>query len=296
MFVIPAKAGTQPTKFWAPACAGVTIFLCLIALIFLATPAAAQNFPKHEGSPVVDQAGLLRPEQVYDIKSKSEALYARNGRSFVVVTVKSLEDLTIEDYGSRLGREWKLGDEKEDDGVILLVAPVERKVRIETGYGAEGFLPDILAGRIIRDTIVPKFKEGDMGGGIVAGADAIIRQMSVSDEQAQATVAGAERHKSRVAPEVGFIPVIVIVVIFFVIIGSLARGVSGKRYRRRRGGIDPWVVLWGLNELSRASRGRGSWGGGGGFGGFGGGGGGGGGFGGFGGGGSFGGGGASGSW
>jgi uncharacterized protein len=269
--------------------------LAMTVMLLLATPAAAQNFPKHEGSPVVDQAGLLKPEQVYDIRTKSEALYARNGRSFVVVTVKSLDGLTIEDYGSRLGREWKLGDKDKDDGVILLVAPTERKVRIETGYGAEGFLPDILAGRIIRDSIVPKFKEGDLGGGIVAGANAVIQQMSVPDEQAEANVAGAERQKSRVAAEVGFIPVIVIVVIFFVIVGSIARGVGGKRYRRGRGGIDPWVVLWGLNELSRASRGGGGWGGGGGFGGFGGGGGGGG-FGGFGGGGSFGGGGASGSW
>ena len=114
MFVIPAKAGTQPKTFWAPAFAGVARLLCFAALVMavlllLATSVAAQNFPEHGGSPVVDQAGLLRPEQVVDLKSKSEALYARNGRSFVVATVNSLDGLTIEDYGYRLGRHRFLG-------------------------------------------------------------------------------------------------------------------------------------------------------------------------------------------
>ena len=280
-----------------PAFAGTTLLVILLALLALATPAAAQNVPPRPATPVLDQAGVLRPEQVVDISSKADALYAGSKRTFFVAIVNSLDGATIEDYGLALGRAWKAGTDKEDDGVVLIVAPNERKVRIETGYGAEGFLPDILAGRIIRDTIVPRFKEGDMGGGVAAGADQIIRQMALPVDQQQATIAAAERQQSRAGAEVGFIPVIVIIVIFFAIVGSIARGARGRRYRSRRGGIDPWVVLWGLNELSRASRGRGggSWGGGGGFGGFGGGGGGGGGsFGGFGGG--FGGGGASGSW
>lgn len=272
--------------------------LAMTILLFVAAPAAAQNFPERGTSAVVDQAGLLRPEQVFDIQSKSQALYDSTNRRFVVATVKSLDGLTIEDYGYRLGRHWQLGDEKKDDGVILLVAPNEKKVRIETGYGAEGFLPDILAGRIVRDTILPKFRDGDMAGGIVAGADAIIEQMKLSPEEAQANVAKAQQQRSSSGFNLGHIvPAIIIAIIFFSIIGSMSRRAHGRRYRRRShgGGIDPLVVLWGLNELSRASRDGGGWGGGGGFGGFGGGGGGG--FGGFsGGGGSFGGGGASGSW
>jgi uncharacterized protein len=260
-----------------------------LALFALATPAAAQNYPPRPATPVLDQAGVLRPEQVVDISSKAQALYSGSGRTFFVAIVTSLDGATVEDYGGGLLRAWKVGDAKKDDGVILLVAPTERKVRIETGYGAEGFLPDILAGRIIRDTIVPRFKAGDMGGGVVAGADQIIRQMSLPLDEQQANVAAAERQQSRAGAEVGFIPVIVIVIIFFVTVGSIARGFRGNRYRSRRGGIDPWIVLWGLNEISRASRGHSSWGGGGwGGGGFGGG------FGGFGG--SGGGGGASGSW
>src|SRR5690349_15700175 len=140
-----------------PASAGMTFLLLLLALIW-ATPAAAQNFPERPQTPVLDQAQLLRPEQVVDIESKAEALFARTGRTFFVATVTSLGGQEIEDYGPQLGRKWKAGRAEEDDAVILIVAPKERKVRIETGYGAEGFLPDILAGRIIRDTIIPKFK------------------------------------------------------------------------------------------------------------------------------------------
>ena len=275
-----------------------------LVLLALAAPAAAQNFPANNGSPVVDQADLLRPEQEFDLKSKAQALHAQTGRAFVVATVRSLEGHEIEDYGGRLLRHWKVGDEKRDDGVILLVAPHERKVRIETGYGAEGFLPDILAGRIIRDTIAPRFKAGDMGGGIMAGADAVIRQMSLSADEASKTIATtsqAEQQRRRSGG--GGLPLIFWAMILGFVLLSMVRRVAGggRRYRRRHssGGISPWVVLWGLSELSRASRGSrgwggGGWGGGGGWSG-GGGWGGGGGFGGFGGG-SGGGGGASGSW
>ncbi|MDQ3247195.1 MAG: TPM domain-containing protein [Pseudomonadota bacterium] len=265
--------------------------LLSLALLALAAPAGAQTFPERGRSPVVDQANLLRPEQEVDLSSKSEALFAQTGRRFVVATVSSLEGLEIEDYGTRLGRHWKLGDEKEDDGVILLVAPNEKKVRIEAGYGAEAFLPDILAGRIIRDTILPRFRTGDMPGGIMAGADQIIGQLSLNPAEAQQRARAAEA-QSRSGEGVNFFPVLIMVIIFFAMIGSLSRRARGRRYRSRRGGgISPWVVLWGLNALGNSGRGGGF---GGGFGGFGGGGGG---FGGFsGGGGSFGGGGASGGW
>ena len=263
-----------------------------LAVLVAATPAHAQTFPKLTGR-VVDQAQLLTPAQVVDITSKSEALEQASGRQFVVATVNSLEGRTIEDYGYRLGREWGIGQSEKDDGVILLVAPNERKVRIETGYGARVFLTDAVSSIIIRESILPRFKAGDMGGGIVAGSDQIMTMMQLPPEEARrrAEELGAAEAK-RESGAVSFLPVIFIVVFFFMIIGSIARRSGGRRYHRRKGGIDPWIVLWGLNEISRASRhrgggwGGGSWGGGGG-----------GGFGGFsGGGGSFGGGGASGGW
>ena len=281
--------------------------LAMTVLLLFAAPASAQTFPKLTGR-VVDQANLLSPQQEADLTTRSEALEKQTGRQFVVATVNSLENRTIEDYGYQLGRYWRIGREKEDDGVILLVAPSERKVRIETGYGAEGFLPDILAGRIIRDDILPRFREGDMAAGIMAGADAIIRQMSLTPEQAQETVNSATaQEQSRDEGGPGILPVIFWGMIIGFVLLSFARRAGGRRYlggapawRRRkrdrgRGGFDAGdaaIILWGLSELADATRkgrssgwGGGSWGGGGG------------GFGGFsGGGGSFGGGGASGSW
>jgi uncharacterized protein len=275
-------------------------------LVFLAlacgsvVPAAAQTFPPLTGR-VVDQADLLRPEQELDLASKSAALEAQTGRQFVVATVNSLEGRNIEDYGYRLGRHWKIGDEKRDDGVLLLVAPKEKKVRIETGYGARVFLTDALSSVIIRESILPRFKAGDMGGGITAGADQIIKLMSLSPQEAQRRAAEAgKREAARDSSGAGLIPVVFWLMIIVFVLLSMFRRAAGRRYRRERGGISPWVVLWGLNELSQASRrGRSGWGGGGWSSGGGSswGGGGGGGFGGFsGGGGSFGGGGASGGW
>jgi uncharacterized protein len=271
-----------------------------LALLMLAAPVSAQTFPENNGSPVVDQAGILTPEQVLDLKSKSEALLASSGRAFAVATVKSLEGYPVNDYAYRLGRHWKLGSAKNDDGVLLLVAPNERKVSIATGYGAGGYMTDAMSGIIIREAILPHFKQSppDYGRGIEAGADAILKQMSASPEEAQKQITSADRtQKSRKDASPGVLPVIFWVMIIGFAILSMARRTSGRRYRPRRAGISPWVVLWGLNELSRGSR-SGGWGGGGNWGGGGsgwGGGGGGGSFGGFGGG-SFGGGGASGSW
>jgi uncharacterized protein len=276
-----------------PAFAGMTV-IWLVALLAFASVASAQTFPKLTGR-VVDEAHLLSTAQVADLTSKSEALQASTGRQFVVATVQSLEGRPIEDYGYRLGRAWGIGQKGKDDGVILLVAPNEHKVRIETGYGARVFLTDAVSSVIIREAILPHFKQNppDYGGGIVEGADQIIKQMSLPPEEAQKNVAAAEQaQQARQHSSGGVLPAFFWFMIIAFVLLSMVRRAGGRRYRHRSGGISPWVVLWGLNELSRGSRG-GGWGGGGGFGG-GGGWGGGGGF--SGGGGSFGGGGASGSW
>ena len=270
----------------------------LLALLALAAPATAQTFPQNNGSPVVDQAGILTPEQQADLKSKSQALYTQTGRAFAVATVKSLEGYPVEDYAYRLGRAWGLGEKEKDNGVLLLVAPNDRKVSIATGYGAGAYMTDAMSGIIIREDILPHFKQSppDYGGGIEAGADAIIKQMSLSPDEAEKNIAAAQQaQKQRQHSSGGGLPIFFwLMIIGFVVLSHFRRGM-GRRYRGRHGGISPWVVLWGLNELSRGSRGGGwgggSWGGGGGSWG----GGGGGSFGGFGGG-SFGGGGASGSW
>ncbi|MGN6589105.1 MAG: TPM domain-containing protein [Sphingomicrobium sp.] len=268
-----------------------------LALLALATPVAAQTFPANNGSPVVDQAGILTPAQVADLTSKAQALYAQSGRAFAIATVKSLEGYPIEDYSYRLLRFWKLGSAKNNDGVLMVVAPTERKVFITTGYGAGAFMTDAMSGVIIREDILPYFKRSppDYGGGIEAGSEAIIKQMSLPPDEAAKNVAAASQTQSQRQHSGGNpLPVFFWLMVFgFVALSHFRRG-FGRRYRTRGGGISPWVVLWGLNALDRGSRSGGwgggsSWGGGGGFGG------GGGGFGGFGGG-SGGGGGAGGSW
>ena len=264
-----------------------------LALVALATPVSAQTFPKLTGR-VVDEAHLLSPAQLTDLTSKSEALEAATKRQFVIATVPSLEGRPIEDYGYRLGRTWGIGQKGKDDGVILLVAPNERKVRIETGYGARVFLTDAMSSVIIRNAILPHFKQNppDYGGGIEEGANQIIKQMSLPPEEAAKNVANAENaQRERQHSGGDILPAFFWFMIIAFVLLSMVRRAGGRRYRRRSGGISPWVVLWGLNELSRGSRssgwgggsswGGGGWGGGGGF---------------SGGGGSFGGGGASCSW
>ena len=202
-----------------------------LALFALATPAVAQNFPPLTGR-VVDQAHLLTQAQVADLTSKSEALEAQSGRQFVIATVNSLEGHPIEDYAYRLGRAWKIGSAKNNDGVVLVVAPNERKVSIATGYGAGGFMTDAMSGIIIREAILPHFKQNppDYGGGIVAGADAVIKQMSLPPDQALKNVTAAEQaQKQRQHSGGNPLPVIFwALVIGFVVLSHFRRG-AGRR-------------------------------------------------------------------
>jgi len=138
---------------------------------------SANAFPELTGR-VVDQADLLRPEQEIDVSAKSAALEAQTGRQFVVVTVDSLGGQDVATYTRDLGRHWGIGHKDRDDGVILLVAPDEGQARIAVGYGLEKTLTNALAQKIMDERIVPSFRQGDMPGGIVAGADALVAELS----------------------------------------------------------------------------------------------------------------------
>ena len=262
------------------------IVTLLIATLLLPTAAQAQNFPALTG-PVVDAANILPPDSEARLTQKLTALKAQSQRQVTVVTLASLEGYEISDYGYRLGRHWGLGDKVRNDGAILIVAPKERKMRIEVGYGLEPVLTDGLSSLIISRQMVPKFKAGDMPGGVEAGTDAIVQQLTLPADQAQQIAAKADANtrsaSDNIRPE--FFIWLIIFVLFFVL--PMMRRLSGGKRYRRGSGIGS-VIVW--EVLSAAARSGGS--GGGGWGG--GGGGGGGGW--SGGGGSFGGGGASGSW
>jgi uncharacterized protein len=274
--------------------------LCLwfaLLLAFVSAPAAALDLPARPQGPIYDEADILPADQEAALDQRLRAFDAKTGDAVIVATVNSLQGDTIEDYASKLYASWGIGGAERDTGVLLLVAPNERKMRIEVGYGLTPYITDILSGRIIRDDITPRFKQGDMVGGINAGVDALLTQLSQSPEDAKAIAeAAAAAEKSRANSGGGF-PVGLIVWIVFIVIFVILPNLFRRRGRRYHGsGIGSTVgnvLLWSaLNAASNSGRNSG-WGGGGG-GGWGGGGGGGG-FGGFGGG-MSGGGGASGGW
>ncbi len=149
------------------------VFLWLFAV---QAQAADIAFPALTGR-VVDDAGILSPAAENRLSAELAAHEQRTGQQVVVAIVKSLEGQPIEDYGYQLGRAWGIGQKDKDTGIILLVAPNERKVRIEVGYGMEGDLTDALAATIIDQTILPRFRQGDMQGGVVAGAEQILRAL-----------------------------------------------------------------------------------------------------------------------
>lgn len=144
---------------------------------------AGYAFPALTGR-VVDKADLLSPAQEAALSAQSTALEKATGHQFVVVTVPGLGGHAIEDYGRALGNYWHVGRKAGNDGVLLLVAPTERKVRIEVGYGLERTLSDPRAAEIIAHDILPPFKAGDLPGGIVAGAAAIIRTLNPAGAKA----------------------------------------------------------------------------------------------------------------
>ncbi|WP_422058706.1 TPM domain-containing protein [Sphingomonas sp.] len=128
---------------------------------------------------VVDTADLLPPDKEALLDRALVQTEQATRSQFVVVTLPTLGGRRIEDVGLDLGRTWKLGRLNVDDGVLLIVAPTERQVRIEVGYGLEGVLRDEEAKAIITDTIIPRIRSGDMPGAILAGSAAIIREINV---------------------------------------------------------------------------------------------------------------------
>ena len=272
--------------------------------------------PKFEAR-VTDLTGTLTAQQQASLEEKLAAFESRKGSQVAVLVLPSVKPETIEQFGIRLAESWKVGRKQPDDGLILIVAKDDREMRIEVGYGLEGALPDVLAARIIDDTIAPLFKQGDFYGGINAGLDQVIR---IIDGEALPEPDRAWKKDTGPGPGTAFsIPLL-----FFgvVILTTILRKVAGRGF----GALIAAIVVGGgvyllllsipfapLTKLlasivsgivaasmvagretggGRWSSGGGGWGGGyrgGGFGG------GGGGFGG-GGGGSFGGGGASGRW
>jgi uncharacterized protein len=257
------------TRTWS---AGPIVLAVLAFVAFAGAALAAPAFPPLTGR-VVDAANLLSPEAERALTSRLKDLEDKTGRQMVVATIPDLQGYPIEDYGYQLGRTWGIGDAKRDDGVLLIVAPNERRVRIEVGYGLEPILTDSLTSVIIQTQIAPAFRQGEMETGILAGAEAVATQLALPEGEARANVRKASEaaHRGGGSP---LVTLIVLVLIFWVLT-SVMRG-GGRSFRRS--GLSGPVIL---PPMGGWGGGGGGWGGGGGFGG---------------GGGGFGGGGSSGSW
>ena len=196
-----------------------------LALVALAAPAAAQTFPALSGR-VVDAAQVLGPSPRAELAAKLRTLEAQTSHQLVIATVPSLNGHSVEDYANRLFRAWALGRKDQNDGVLLLVAPAERKLRIEVGYGLEGELPDAIAKVIIEEFMLPQLRAGRIDVAVTAGVDKItdvisgrgaeIRQIA----QARAAAASHDRSSTSSVPWgvmmfFALIPVLVVVGIFF---------------------------------------------------------------------------------
>jgi uncharacterized protein len=146
---------------------------CALALAAAGADAGTANVPYLTGR-INDAAGVIPREVAARISGKLEDLEKRVGAQVVVLTVSSLEGEPIEGFSQRVADAWKLGRKGVDDGVLFLIVPGERKMRIEVGYGLEAKLTDLTSRRILDDAVAPKFRAGDIGGGVEAGIDAII--------------------------------------------------------------------------------------------------------------------------
>ena len=274
------RLAAQAAVFWA-------------LLMALVSSAAWAQLPARPEGPIADYANVLNPVDAATLDARLRNYNQSTGRAIIVATVPSLDGEEIEPYAQKLAESWGIGGAESENGVLLLVAPKERKLRIHTARGVQERMTDIMSGRIIRDAIVPKFKAGDMSGGIVAGVDAIIQQLDMDPAQAKA-IEEAQAAADRARQSEGGFPIGALFWLFFVFLFFILPMLRGGKRRRRRG--SPWgntardIILWEAGSaIARGMLGGdrgGGWGGGGGggFGGFGGGGGG------------FNGGGASGGW
>lgn len=246
--------------------------LALALLLATAAVAAEPVWPKLSGR-VVDAAGVLSEAEEARLVAKLAAHEHSTGDQVVIATVPSLQGLSVEEFANRLFRAWGLGGAARDDGLLLLVAPTERKVRIEVGYGLEGTVTDAAASIIVQSLILPRFRAGDLPGGIEAGAGAVLDLLAAEGAATPSNWPGERQAVDEGVPW----PVLLM---FGLVAFMLLSGMLRSRAVRGRGGRYPYPPVIVVAGGFGGGRG-GGWSDGGGF---------------SGGGGSSGGGGASGSW
>ncbi len=213
-----------------------TVFILLLSAVVFAQAASAEpKFPPLTGR-IVDNAHLLTPADRAAIESDLKALEDKSSDQLVVYTTNSLQGYPIEDYGYQLGRAWGIGQKGTNNGVILIVAPQDRKIRIEVGRGLEPQMTDLLSNLIIQNRILPRFKRGEFSAGIKAGVEDI-RDVLLGDADAVKERAAARPAQRNAPDNEELITLIFIVAIFlFVLWVQSQQGgppLSGGGYTRR---------------------------------------------------------------
>src|SRR5712692_5800025 len=212
--VRPSRSGTR---------LALTAFVTLLFIL----PALALVFPTLSGR-VVDEANILDQATRAALTQKLADLEAKTTDQLVVVTLKSLQGTSIEDFGYQLGRHWRIGQKDKNNGVLLIVVPSERRVRIEVGYGLEGTLTDAISKLIIENAIVPRFRANDFPGGITRGVDDIIQVLTGDAEEWK------QRAAKRPDSTAGWATLLVFVLVFG-LIGFVFFMVAGGKVNDRKG-------------------------------------------------------------
>lgn len=184
-------------------------WLCFVFIITCGAAYAAPHFPELTGR-VVDGAHILSPDAVQSLDNMLADYERGTTHQVVIVTVPSLEGYAIEDYGYQLGRTWKIGQQGKNNGVLLIVAPQEHKVRIEVGYGLEPVLTDAATSVIVQQIILPQFRSGNFQGGILEGTQAILDVLGGKGVPANLHVNAGEH-------DMGFAGILIMLLFWFII-------------------------------------------------------------------------------
>jgi uncharacterized protein len=207
-----------------------------LLILLLALPAWAQVAVPQLTARVTDLTGTLTKEQTASLEQRLQSFEARKGSQIALLMVPTTAPEAIEQYALRVAERWKIGRKNVDDGAILVVAKNDRALRIEVGYGLEGALNDATASRIIREAIVPRFREGDFYGGINAGVDRMLR---IIDGEPLPEPASP-------APQVGggFGQSLPILLILAMVVGGLLRRMLGRTVGSVAAGGAVGAVAW----------------------------------------------------
>lgn len=237
----------------------------LVVMIVLSGAVLAQSFPERPTGFVNDYAGMLNAGERQNLERRLSTYRDTTSNVIVVTIVESLQGVDIETFASKMFNDWKMWEGDRRNGVLLLISQGDRQMRIEVGYGLEGVIPDIAAGRIIRDILTPAFQQGRVHDGLIRATDAM---MALAAGEFTAVNAPSQGPSNQDMEALLFLLVLIAYIAIQVIVSS----------RRRRGhslGGGGIVILpgFGMGGYGRSRGGFGGFGGGGGFGGFGGGGG-----------------------